>query len=893
LLFFVFTASHLSAQSPVSNYSFSTSAGTYNPLGGNTSIAGGNDGVENGIPINFNFVFGNQVYTHFCISANGYIKLGYYATSIDAPDFTNGFSNSNTLGPLIAAFWDNNNVNTGSIRYYTTGSTGNRILTIDWDNVNVGGNGATSASNKASFEMRLFEVDNSISIIYAGTLAAAGALSASIGINDNSSFLSVTPAAVPTASSITSNNAVSNLSLLQGKQYRFMPPASSCDEPPFLSVTNISSNQATVSFGLVNGATGYEYALTNSALPPVSGTSAATNTLQFPDLSQGTLHYVHVRTVCGAGIFSPWIAVPFTTTCATAILPYTQNFDAATAPAFPVCTYTQSETGTGKWLMSTTAPRSAPNCIRIVSDATQSESDWFYTNPMALTAGVSYRVSYYYKAGSAANQGYLNLLLQDVNNANNNLVFGGNYSITNTAYQIAVAHFTPTTTGTYRIGFRGLSQNAPIDLSVDDITVEPTPVCGEPTNLSVDFTTLTAATFSWTAPAQGTPVGYGYIYTTSPAPPLNGWVTTNTSESFNGLTPGVQYYLHVKSECQYGIFSNWVTIPFKTPCMARSVPYTENFDAVTAPALPDCITKQDLNAGSTWNTSTTGSRSAPNSMRYNYDAALPANDWFYTAPVKLNGGTSYRLSFYYKARNFTLPEKLEVKYGNKSNVSAMTTLLFLNSNITNTTYQLSSTDFTPAATDSFYFGFHAFSIADRYDLNVDDISVNMVQVCNIPTNLAVDLSNDTAGLATWSPPNSPVPSGYEYVIDSVAGNPAGNGILIADSFTIFSSLVAGTQYYLHVRSSCGTLFSPWVVLPFVTQKNHTYTFTGNGNWSDAANWQNNVKPPAILPAGDTVVIDHIPGGQCMLDITQHISSAANITVMTGKNFVIPGLLMVQ
>ncbi len=63
----------------------------------------------------------------------------------------------------------------------------------------------------------------------------------------------------------------------------------------------------------------------------------------------------------------------------------------------------------------------------------------------------------------------------------------------------------------------------------------------------------------------------------------------------------------------------------------------------------------------------------------------------------------------------------------------------------------------------------------------------------------------------------------------------------------------------------------------------TYTFTGNGAWNDPANWSNNSIPPATLPAGSTILIDPIAGGECVLTITQHVSSGATFTVKAGKN----------
>lgn len=73
----------------------------------------------------------------------------------------------------------------------------------------------------------------------------------------------------------------------------------------------------------------------------------------------------------------------------------------------------------------------------------------------------------------------------------------------------------------------------------------------------------------------------------------------------------------------------------------------------------------------------------------------------------------------------------------------------------------------------------------------------------------------------------------------------------------------------------------------------TYIFTGNGNWDLPANWRNNVVPPLTLPAKDSIIIDPISGGQCILNITQHIAAGATFKVNPGKSLVVQGLLNVQ
>lgn len=73
----------------------------------------------------------------------------------------------------------------------------------------------------------------------------------------------------------------------------------------------------------------------------------------------------------------------------------------------------------------------------------------------------------------------------------------------------------------------------------------------------------------------------------------------------------------------------------------------------------------------------------------------------------------------------------------------------------------------------------------------------------------------------------------------------------------------------------------------------TYTFTGTGNWTDAANWSNNIVPPSPLPSGSQVIINHAANGQCVLNTSQTISAGATLTVLTGKNLIVPGILVIQ
>ena len=73
----------------------------------------------------------------------------------------------------------------------------------------------------------------------------------------------------------------------------------------------------------------------------------------------------------------------------------------------------------------------------------------------------------------------------------------------------------------------------------------------------------------------------------------------------------------------------------------------------------------------------------------------------------------------------------------------------------------------------------------------------------------------------------------------------------------------------------------------------TYTFTGDGNWNVASNWAGNNIPPAVLPAGSTIIIDPIVTGECILNTNQQVQAGGYFEVRTGKKLTVQGNLVIQ
>jgi parallel beta-helix repeat protein len=70
-----------------------------------------------------------------------------------------------------------------------------------------------------------------------------------------------------------------------------------------------------------------------------------------------------------------------------------------------------------------------------------------------------------------------------------------------------------------------------------------------------------------------------------------------------------------------------------------------------------------------------------------------------------------------------------------------------------------------------------------------------------------------------------------------------------------------------------------------------YTFTGNGNWNNAANWLNNAMPPSPLPAESEVVVN--PSGIAVLNVPFTVNPNARISVKAGKQLMVQGNLTIQ
>ncbi len=366
--------------------------------------------------------------------------------------------------------------------------------------------------------------------------------------------------------------------------------APSCVEAAGLTASATAYNTANISWTApASGPTpsGYEYAVTTSATPPVSGTATTgTSVTGVAGLTGNTVYYLHVRTDC-SGTYSAWAtSAVFTTPCMpTTTFPSSQGFNATTIPA---C-----------WNTGIVAVQTATKLSYIASGSSPT------TSPSEGTYMVQYNSYSSANGGIGSEERLISLPLNTTGISNVTVKFDWRNE-NNTSYNVApyinegvqLQYSTDGTTwtnmgslymrhdGTLAAGtaqwntktyYSSEIANKPYvlvafkfhsewgdNMFLDNVSFSQSPNCVVPSALTVttDAATL-SANIGWTAPpagAGGTPAGYEYAITTSATPPASGTATTATSLTNIALpATNTTYYLHVRTNCDASGYSAWAT----------------------------------------------------------------------------------------------------------------------------------------------------------------------------------------------------------------------------------------------------------------------------------------------------------------------------------------------
>ena len=239
LIIFAFTGGNqLALGQTAGNYLFAASSGTFTPLSSPSTLTFTGSGSDrfmgtpgpSTISIGFTFKFENTNYTTFAVSENGWMTLGKAATSSSTNWLAGGLERP-TIAPLYDDLGSNlspisGQTGAGSITYLLTGTSPNRILTIQWLSFYWK---YTASSPSVSFQVKLYETTNKIEFIYQAESGAVSATpSASIGIagvsTGSGNFLSLDNTNTTPAASSSTETTTLSVKPATGQTYTFTPP---------------------------------------------------------------------------------------------------------------------------------------------------------------------------------------------------------------------------------------------------------------------------------------------------------------------------------------------------------------------------------------------------------------------------------------------------------------------------------------------------------------------------------------------------------------------------------------------------------------------------------------------------------------------------------------------
>lgn len=364
-------------------------------------------------------------------------------------------------------------------------------------------------------------------------------------------------------------------------------------------------------------------------------------------------------------------------------------------------------------------------------------------------------------------------------------------------------------------------------LFIDDVVVsyEMPESCAKPTALEVAEANITAtsAVVTWT---KGEATSSILEYKLSTA---EDWTVVNNATSpyeLTGLTPQSTYNVRVKNDCGTDGQSSYLTTSFPTPCSTIStLPWTENFNALTTGAVPACWDVVDANGtgqatidvynGSYPSTSSNALRfNGKNTYAYAY-ALLPS---FEAATNTL------QIAFSHKAESATSSGKIELGYY-KGGAFTLLNAYDQSSSLK----EEEAFPLTGAPADARIAFRYKSNSSYEYAAVVDDITISeyVAPACPKPTALAVGQIGADSAVVTWTSEAATIVLQYKKAGDADWTDATGT---IESPFVLKNLLPNKTAYSVRVKADCGTDGeSDWVESEEFLTKCESVTF----GWSES------------------------------------------------------------
>lgn len=511
-----------------------------------------------------------------------------------------------------------------------------------------------------------------------------------------------------------------------------------CDDVTAIQVQNVTSTAADVNWTSNDGETQWDLVYGTAdvtdptSLTPISPAPSVEAEASLSALTPDTAYKLWVRSACGGDQGNgAWIGpIDFRTAC----LPtgtFSEGFETTEYGDLPNC---WSAVLAGPTIPQNAAVRTVnndaafgTNAVELHANNAQAADVVMLVSPYLNTlSNGTHRLKFYarsYNDNSTLQVGTLN-----GNSSQATFTVFQPLTLQNNGYNEYVIDFENYSGADTYIGFRNTTGNYN-SIFLDNIRWEINPSCPDVSSLTIADITDNSATVSWTEAGDepNWQVVHGLTTVTDPS-------TLTPSEEIDipifgidGLEDNTSYNVWVRSVCGGPDgFGAWIgPVVFRTKCSETTVPYAQDFQSVSVPNLPDCVTLQTIGSGNSWDTTWGDSAYGFEGyvLRYN-NSSVDANAWFFTQGIQLTGGSEYTISYKYgNNSNDNYAESLHVLYGSEAVANAMTEEIADHPTIDNGMAMMNEVTFTPETSGIYYFGFNAYSSPNQGQLFLDDIEV--------------------------------------------------------------------------------------------------------------------------------------------------------------------------
>jgi len=276
------------------------------------------------------------------------------------------------------------------------------------------------------------------------------------------------------------NNVIIKITAITGEETSDMAfdkidvrEAPACLPPEEQTENNFTSSSADLNWTENGSATSWEIEYGNEGFTPGTGTTISVTAKPYTlgSLAINMQYDWYVCAVCSGSNKSGW-AGPHTFFTSPSVVgtPYFENFDEVSTPSFPSGMRTSNRNDDYiLWKTSTNSPFSGNNSVSITANGMLDMDDWFFTRGITLTGGIEYELGFMYLSGwdeeieiKYGNDASPTAMTHIINNSITEASAG---------YEFRYDSFTPSSTGTYYIGFHGTTLSDGDNINIDDLYV--------------------------------------------------------------------------------------------------------------------------------------------------------------------------------------------------------------------------------------------------------------------------------------------------------------------------------------------------------------------------------------------------------------------------------------